>query len=91
MKQIDSILKNCPRIQNRITNLSSMLDNKEYWYISVTNNCHWKLKVHSFVYDEKKCIDDMILFDNKDDANLCCTFLQNIANQLMILLENAPK
>lgn len=29
----------------------------------------------------------MILFDNKDDANLCCTFLQNIANQLMILPE----
>lgn len=84
MKQIASVLNGCQWFQNRIVNRGMLKNNTEYWYVSVTYNCFWIIKVHHFTYDGSQYIDGMILFDNETDANLCCSFIQGIANQLMI-------
>lgn len=84
MKQIVSLLNGFQWFQNRIANKAMLNKNTKYWYVSVTYNCHWDVKVHSFVYNGSQYVDGMILFDNETDASLCCSFLQNISNLLMI-------
>lgn len=64
---------------------NKLKDGQTYWYVSVTYNCHWIVKVCSDVFRSNpaaytKCmnhssVDNMILFDNESDA-------QNFANSI---------
>lgn len=54
-----------------ITNPQDLVNGYEYWYLSVENNCHWIIKVKSFIYQSKntpKSLWDMILFDDEKEA-----------------------
>lgn len=84
MKQIFSLLNGYQWFPNRIVNRGMLNNNTKYWYVSVTYNCHWDIKVHYFKYDGSQYIDGMILFDNETDANQCCSFLRSVSNLLMI-------
>lgn len=62
-----------------IKNYKELEAGKTYWYISVENKCHWKIRV----IDDKFTTSnpesewyDMIIFDNKKDADAFAECLQ---------------
>lgn len=65
-------------------------DGQTYWYISVTYNCHWIIKVCSDIFRSNstaytkcmnpKSVDNMILFDNEKDAQSFANSIQQFVN-----------
>lgn len=73
---------------------NNLKDGQTYWYVSVTYNCHWIIKVCSDIFRSTptaytkcmnpKSVDDMIIFDNEKDAQSFANSIQQFVNQYII-------
>ena len=63
-----------------ILRYNNLISGNKYWYISVDYNCHWIIKVHSFIFNPNVNIPssmwNCIIFDNEEDPHIFANHLQ---------------
>ena len=67
-----------------ITQKSALVEGKEYWHLYVENDCHWKISVKPSIYLDNENWDNMIVFDDENDAKVIAGVLQGLICPFLI-------
>lgn len=67
-----------------IKNIEDLIEGKEYWHLYITYSCHWEIKVKCDKYKIKGNWENMIVFDNENEANNLAEKLHKLLKQYII-------
>lgn len=68
----------------RIKNISDLIDGRVYWHLFVENYCHWQIKVRPSTFMSGENWNDMIVYDDEEEAKVEANHLQTSINNLVI-------